>query len=171
MLRDNIFLIGFMGAGKSSVGRRLADVLDKGFYDSDREIERRVGTAIGWIFDLEGEAGFRARERDMITELAGKKDIVLATGGGAVLDESLRKVLAERGFMVYLRASPETLSQRIGRDKTRPLLGSEQPMETVRQLLAQREALYQGLADVIVDTDELAVKDVVREIRKHHTLS
>jgi shikimate kinase len=148
----NIFLVGLMGAGKTSVGRLLAKRLGKAFYDCDQEIERATGVKIPVIFEIEGEAGFRAREARMLAELAGRHDIVLATGGGAVLSADNRKLLAGNGVVVYLRAVVADLWQRTRHDRNRPLLKTAEPRAKLEQLFAERDPLYRSIADIIVDT-------------------
>ena len=150
-IRGSIFLVGLMGAGKTSVGRRLARRLDKTFYDCDEEIERTTGVKIPLIFEIEGEAGFRAREARMLAELAVRSDIVLATGGGAVLSAENRKLLAGNGVVVYLRAVVADLWQRTRHDRNRPLLKTDEPLARLEQLFAERDPLYRGIADIIVD--------------------
>jgi shikimate kinase len=148
----NIFLVGLMGAGKTSVGRLLAKRLGKAFYDCDQEIERATGVKIPVIFEIEGEAGFRAREARMLAELAGRHEIVLATGGGAVLSADNRKLLAGNGVVVYLRAVVADLWQRTRHDRNRPLLKTAEPRAKLEQLFAERDPLYRSIADIIVDT-------------------
>jgi len=148
----NIFLVGLMGAGKTSVGRLLAKRLGKAFYDCDQEIERATGVKIPVIFEIEGEAGFRAREDRMLAELAGRHEIVLATGGGAVLSADNRKLLAGNGVVVYLRAVVADLWQRTRHDRNRPLLKTAEPRAKLEQLFAERDPLYRSIADIIVDT-------------------
>jgi len=148
----NIFLVGLMGAGKTSVGRLLAKRLGKAFYDCDQEIERATGVKIPVIFEIEGEAGFRAREARMLAELAGRHDIVLATGGGAVLSADNRKLLVGNGVVVYLRAVVADLWQRTRHDRNRPLLKTAEPRAKLEQLFAERDPLYRSIADIIVDT-------------------
>ena len=148
----NIFLVGLMGAGKTSVGRLLAKRLGKAFYDCDQEIERATGVKIPVIFEIEGEAGFRAREARMLAELAGRHEIVLATGGGAVLSADNRKLLAGNGVVVYLRAVVADLWQRTRHDRNRPLLKTAEPRAKLEQLFAERDPLYRSVADIIVDT-------------------
>lgn len=161
---DNVFLIGPMGAGKTSVGRQLAKALNLEFLDSDAEIERRTGADISLIFDLEGEAGFRKRETAVIDELTQQRGVVLATGGGAVLDPENRKRLITRGFVIYLRASIDHLLKRTARDRSRPLLQTKNPGARLEELMSLREPLYQEVADLVVETDNRSVHDVVREI-------
>src|SRR5215213_8570954 len=132
----NIFLVGLMGAGKTSVGKLLARRLGKVFYDSDHEIERATGVRIPVIFEIEGESGFRARESRVLAELARFPDIVLATGGGAVLAKENRKVLSQHGTVVYLRAAPHDLYQRTRHDRNRPLLHTENPLGKLTSLFS-----------------------------------
>ncbi len=160
----NIFLVGPMGAGKSTIGRQLARELRYEFVDSDREIEERTGVDIPFIFDMEGEAGFRRREARMIDELTRRSGIVLATGGGAVLDPENRRHLASRGTVIYLRTSVDQQLARTARDKKRPLLQTEDPRARLEDLLREREPLYRSLADIVVETDGRSVRDVVREL-------
>ena len=160
----NVFLVGLMGAGKTTVGRQLAERLGYRFFDSDHEVEKRCGADIPWIFDVEGEAGFRKRESLMIDELTQHQHIVLATGGGAVLLEFNREVLRTRGFVVYLRAGIDRLYQRTARDRNRPLLQTEDPRAKLEELLRQREPLYREVADLVVNTDRGSVNRVVCQI-------
>lgn len=162
--RDNIFLVGLMGAGKTTVGRLLARRLRLRFYDSDREIERRCGVKIPVIFEIEGEAGFRAREQQVIADLAGLQGIVLATGGGAVLAEDNRRRLAEGGTVIYLNARPEDLYERVRQDRNRPLLASGDPLTRLRELHAQRDALYRAGADLVMDTGAQSVQVLARDL-------
>ena len=161
---NNIFLIGPMGAGKTTIGRHLATLLHKRFVDVDHEIERRTGVTIPVIFEIEGEAGFRRRESTLLTELSQDDDIVMATGGGAVLMEENRRALKERGTVVYLHADIETLVERTRRDRNRPLLQTEDPRGKIEELLRQREPIYRELADVVVDTGQRAPSSVARDI-------
>ncbi len=153
-----------MGAGKSTIGRQLAKLLDLDFVDSDREIEQRTGASISLIFELEGESGFRARERAMIDELSLREGIVLATGGGAVLDAANRAHLAERGLVIYLQTSVDQQLKRTARDRNRPLLKSDDPRARLEALMAEREALYCDLAALTVSTDGRNVNTVAKEI-------
>jgi shikimate kinase len=161
---SNIFLIGLMGAGKTSVGRLLARRLGKTFYDSDHEIERTTGVRIPVIFEIEGEAGFRARESRMLADLAASTGVVLATGGGAVLAEENRKILCAHGTVVYLRASPQELWQRTRHDRNRPLLQTPDPLGKLTELFAQRDPLYREIADIIVDTGNQSVSSLAHRL-------
>jgi shikimate kinase len=163
---DNVFLVGPMGSGKSAVGRQLAGRLGLEFIDSDHEIEARTGVDIPYIFEKEGEAGFRLRERDMLDELTRLAGVVVATGGGAVLDADTRARLRSRGCVVYLRTSAEQQLVRTRRSGNRPLLRTTDPLGTLRSLLQQRAPLYEGSADLTVDTDGRKVKTVVDEIER-----
>ncbi len=162
--QGNVFLIGPMGAGKTTIGRHLATLLHKRFVDVDHEIEKRTGVTIPVIFEIEGEAGFRRRESAVIDELTGDRDIVLATGGGAVLLQENRKWLKERGTVVYLQADIETLVERTRRDRNRPLLQTGNPRGKIEELLCQREPIYREVADVVVDTGQRAPSSVARDI-------
>jgi shikimate kinase len=148
----NLVLVGMMGAGKTTVGRVLARRLKRAFHDSDHEIERRCGVSIPVIFDVEGEAGFRARESQVIAALAALDGIVLATGGGAVLAEENRRQLAECGTVVYLHARPADLWARVRHDRNRPLLATPDPLKRLEQLYAQRDPLYREIADIVLET-------------------
>lgn len=162
----NIFLIGLMGAGKTTIGRQLAQALGKEFLDSDHEIEARTGVNIPLIFELEGEAGFREREAAVIDELTARENIVLATGGGAVLREENRRYLKQRGKIVYLRATVDQLLERTRKDKNRPLLQTEDPRARLEALLEEREPLYLGLADLVVSTGQGSIHKVVETIQR-----
>ncbi len=161
---NRIFLIGPMGAGKSTIGRRLARELGLRFIDSDREIEARTGVDIPRIFDIEGEAGFRRREESMIDQLSQEDGIVLATGGGAVLSDTTRERLAMRGTVIYLRTSVDEQFRRTRADRRRPLLQDADPRARLEALLAQRAPLYQATADFTIDTDHGSIPRVVRQI-------
>lgn len=165
LTRQNIFLVGPMGAGKSTVGRQLARALKKRFIDSDKAIEERTGASISLIFDVEGEGGFRRREQAMIQELTGLDDIVLATGGGVILDAENRAVLMSRGFVVYLSAPVELLVERTSRDRSRPLLQTDDLSTRVAELLSQRDPLYRQVADTVVQTDRRSARHVVKELQ------
>jgi len=155
-----------MGAGKSTVGKQLAKALGRDFYDSDKEIEKRTGVSISWIFEMEGEAGFRLREQKVIDELTELKNIVLATGGGAVLAEQNRRALRSRGYVVYLSASVEQLLRRTNKDKNRPLLQSDKPKDTIMDLMADRAPLYQDVADIELRTGDQSIQYVVSGLIK-----
>jgi len=154
-----------MGAGKSTVGRQLSRALKKQFIDSDKAIEERTGASIALIFDLEGEAGFRRREQAVIEELTALDEIVLATGGGAVLAEANRSNLMSRGFVVYLSAPLDLLIERTARDRLRPLLRTTDPAARVAELLAERDPIYRQVADAVVHTDRRSARHVVKEIQ------
>ena len=160
----NLFLVGLMGAGKTTVGRQLAKRLGKRFLDSDQEIEERTGVKVPTIFEIEGEAGFRARESRVIDELAAAEDLVLATGGGAVLDPGNRARLAARGFVIYLHAQPRDLWQRTRQDKSRPLLQGVDPLARLEELYAIRDPLYREIADIVVDTGRQGVGALVTRV-------
>lgn len=167
MISGNIFLVGPMGAGKSTVGRQLAKSLGRDFYDSDEEVEKRTGVPISWIFEMEGEARFRAREQTVIDDLTSLKNIVLATGGGAVLSQDNRQYLRSRGQVIYLYSSVEQLLKRTDKDKTRPLLQTDDPKKQITELLAKREQLYRDVADIELCTGEQSVlKHVVSGLIK-----
>jgi shikimate kinase len=155
-----------MGAGKSTVGRQLARDLDMAFVDSDHEIEERTGVGIPLIFDLEGEAGFRQREHAMLAELTQRTNVVLATGGGAVLNRENRSFLVQRGFVIYLCAPIEQLVERTRRDRNRPLLQTPDPRARLEELIAERDPLYRAVADLIVKTDHRTVRSVVKEVKR-----
>lgn len=153
-----------MGAGKTTVGKQLAETLHMEFFDSDHAIEEQTGATIPWIFDIEGEAGFRERERRMIDELTARRDIVLATGGGAILDEENRSHLQSRGFVIYLHCSIDKQLQRTRRDRNRPLLQTENPRAKLEELFTIRDPLYRQVADLVVDTHQRNTRSVVKYI-------
>lgn len=163
---DNIYLVGPMGAGKSTIGRQLAKQLRKEFLDCDLELENRTGADIPLIFDLEGEAGFRKREADVLAELSQRKDIVLATGGGVINLPENRAKLVTHGFVVYLCAPLELLYERTAKDRNRPMLHTEDPKKRIRELLEERDPLYRQVADLVVETDRRGLRFVVRDIMK-----
>ncbi len=163
--KRNIFLVGPMGAGKSTIGRELADKLHLEFFDSDQEIERRTGADIAWVFDLEGEEGFRKREEAVINDLSEKQGIVLATGGGSVISSQIRNRLSARGIVVYLETTIDKQVARTQRDRRRPLLQtSEDPRTVLENLAVERNPLYEEVADVIVQTDDQSAKVVANKI-------
>jgi shikimate kinase len=160
----NIFLVGPMGSGKSAVGRRLAARLGLEFVDCDQEIESRTGVDIPYIFEREGEAGFRQRERDVLDELTRRERVLIATGGGAILDDCTRERLRTRGCVVYLRTSIGQQLARTRRSDQRPLLNNPDRRGTLERLMLQRAPLYEETADLTVDTDGRRVPAVVDEI-------
>lgn len=163
-MQQNIFLVGLMGAGKTTVGRLLAKRLGMRFVDSDHEIEARTGATISWIFEIEGEESFRRREVETIRDLTGRSGVVLATGGGAVIHPENRKHLKARGTVIYLRASVNNILQRTMHDKSRPLLQTENRKEKLEELARQRDPLYREVADIIVDTGRPNVHAMVQSI-------
>lgn len=160
----NIFLVGLMGAGKTTVGRALAKRLNKQFIDSDHEIEARTGASIPLIFEIEGEASFRQREAEVIRDLTAQQGIVLATGGGAVLNAASREYLKSRGTVIYLRASVNSILQRTGHDKNRPLLQTADPRKTIEDLSRTREPFYNEVADIVIDTGRPNVQFLMQSI-------
>jgi len=163
---ENVFLVGPMGSGKSAVGRQLATRLDLAFVDSDAEIEARTGVDIPYIFEKEGEAGFREREREVLDALTGRSRVLLSTGGGAVLDPANRERLRSRGCVVYLRTSVKQQFARTRRSGHRPLLSNDDPLGTLERLMLERAPLYEQAADLVVDTDGRKVGAVVEEIMR-----
>ncbi len=163
--QKNIFLIGLMGTGKTTVGRQLSRKLKMDFYDSDRVIEERTGADIPLIFEKEGEAGFRKREAEVIDELTQKQGIILATGGGAVLDVKNRNRLINRGTVFYLKSNLKTLIDRTSKDKNRPLLQAEEPVEVIlKRLLEERGPLYEETADYVIETANNSIHGVIQAI-------
>jgi len=163
--KRNVFLVGPMGAGKSTIGRELADRLHLEFFDSDQEIEKRTGADIAWVFDLEGEEGFRKREESIIEDLTEKQGIVLATGGGSVISSQVRNRLSARGIVVYLETTIDKQVARTQRDRRRPLLQtSEEPRTVLENLAVERNPLYEEVADIIVKTDDQSAKVVAHKI-------
>ena len=160
----SIFLVGLMGAGKTTIGRLLSRHREMEFVDSDYEIVARCGVSIPTIFEIEGEAGFRKRESAMIDELTQRADIVLATGGGAVLDPVNREHLKTRGIVVYLRCSPQELYVRTRHDRNRPLLQTEDPLARLEALYAQRHPLYMEVADVVIDSGKQSTHCLMRKL-------
>lgn len=161
---SNVFLVGPMGAGKSTIGRLLASELRLEFKDTDKEIEDRSGVDIPWIFDMEGEEGFRDREAAMLDELSQLDKILLATGGGVVLKPESRTILASRGRVVYLKASVDEQVRRTSRDTKRPLLSQENPREVLTELMNLRHPFYEEIADYVIDTDNRSPKVVAMEL-------
>lgn len=161
---QNVFLVGLMGAGKTTIGRILARKLGLRFMDSDHEIEARTGASIPWIFEIEGEPSFRRREAEVIRELTGQQDLVLATGGGAVLDPENRAFLKARGTVIYLRTTVHSILQRTAHDKNRPLLQTADPRKKLEELMAVRDPLYMEIADVVIDTGRPNVQSMVQSI-------
>jgi len=163
---NNIFLIGPMGAGKSTIGRQVAALLGLDFDDTDHEIQRRTGVDIPTIFDYEGEEGFRKRESAVIDELTQRGSLVLATGGGGILNPDNRRNLSSRGFVVYLYCSPEQQYERTLRDRSRPLLQTEDPLGTLQTLMTERDPLYRETADIVVTSEKRSASAVANEIVK-----
>lgn len=153
-----------MGAGKTTIGRALARRLGKSFYDADHELEARTGVSVPTIFEIEGEEGFRQREAQVIGELTQIDQIVLATGGGAVLREDSRAALSARGFVIYLRAQPRDLWMRTRNDQNRPLLRTADPLARLEDLYHMRDPLYTEVADLVVDTGRQRVNVLVAQI-------
>ncbi|MBB3190782.1 shikimate kinase AroK [Halomonas cerina] len=160
----NLILVGPMGAGKSTIGRLLAAELSRDFFDSDHEIQARCGADIPWIFDVEGEAGFRDRETQMIHDLTGREGVVIATGGGAVLREENRRLLRDSGTVIYLYTTVEQQLKRTAKDRNRPLLQRGDREQVLREMFALRDPLYRATADLVVRTDRRGPRGVVGEI-------
>jgi shikimate kinase len=167
----NIFLVGPMGAGKSTIGKRLAHLLGADFLDSDREIERHTGANIPLIFELEGESGFRQRESQILNELTQRTNTVLATGGGSILLPQNQEMLKNRGKVVYLHTTVTQQLQRTRRDQNRPLLQTSNPEQKLRELFDIRDPIYRQLATVIIDTDGRSIYSVCQEIIKYLKLN
>jgi shikimate kinase len=171
-ITGNFFLVGLMGSGKSTIGKHLAKRLGKSFIDSDHEIERRTGVKIPVIFEIEGEAGFRLREQQVIHELTSRQDIVLATGGGAILSTANREDLHARGTVIYLRANIDDLFARTRRDKNRPLLQTPDPKAKLTELFLQRDPLYKEIAHIVIDTGRQSVNTLLGQLEnKLHTFN
>ncbi len=165
--KRNIFLVGPMGAGKSTIGRHLAQQLHMEFIDSDTEIEDRTGADIAWVFDVEGEDGFRKREEGVINDLTEEQGIVLATGGGSIISKENRNRLSARGVVVYLETTIEKQLARTNRDKKRPLLQTDEaPRDVLEKLALERNPLYEEIADYTVQTDDQSAKVVANQIIK-----
>ncbi len=163
---ENIFLIGPMGAGKTTVGRSLARKLNIDFYDSDREIESNCGVSIATIFEYEGEAGFRKREAKILEGLSKRSPIILATGGGSILRKENRNLLSKRGIVVYLKIDLKEQFSRISHDKTRPLLQTENPKKMLEALMLERGPIYDSLADLTVNSNGRNMRYVIEKITK-----
>lgn len=161
---SNLFIVGMMGAGKTTIGRTLAKRFGKAFHDTDQVIEARTGVRVAVIFDLEGEAGFRKREAEVLAELSALENVVLATGGGAILDPRNRERLRSRGCVVYLHAPPKELWQRTRHDKHRPLLRTGDPRARIEELYAFRDPLYREVADLVLDTGRQSVNALVTQL-------
>lgn len=166
----NIYLVGLMGAGKTTIGRQLAKRMERPFFDSDLELESRTGVRIPIVFEIEGESGFRHREAQLIAELSQNKGIVMATGGGAVLNAATRALLHDSGWVVYLDAPPALLYERTRHDRNRPLLQVDDPLQKLEMLYRQRDALYREIAHMVVDGAHTlargAVHHIYREFQK-----
>lgn len=163
-LTNRVFLIGMPGSGKSTIGKGLAKALGRQFVDLDHEIEARCGVAIPVIFEIEGEQGFRKRESQVLQEVAQQHDLVLATGGGAILDPQNQDILSLQGVVIYLKASVEELFRRTSRDRNRPLLATNDPKARLQALFEQRSPIYESLADIVIETGTAGVPTVVQQI-------
>jgi shikimate kinase len=162
---DNIFLVGLMGAGKTTIGKCLARQLNKTFLDADHVLEERTGVHIPVIFEIEGEAGFRKREKEVLAELMVLDNIVLATGGGVVLNPENRENLRSHGMVIYLHGRPEDLFQRTRHDKNRPLLQTGNRLQTLKELYRTRDPLYREVADIVVDTGRQSVNGLSEKLK------
>ena len=160
----NIYLVGLMGSGKTTLGKILSKKLDKQFYDSDQVIEEKLGVDVPMIFEYEGEVGFREREKDILNELVGIQNIVLATGGGIILSKANRDLLAKNGIVIYLKSNQEDLILRMKNDKTRPLLKDGNIEEIIKTLCKEREPLYEEIADFEIMTKNKRIHEVLNEI-------
>ncbi|ABB73959.1 shikimate kinase [Nitrosospira multiformis] len=167
----NIFLVGMMGAGKTTVGRLLSHFLEKTFYDSDREIQKRTGVSIPTIFEIEGEEGFRRRETEILSELMNARNIILATGGGAVLSGVNRAMLKHGGTVIYLRASIDDLWRRTRHDKNRPLLQTSDPRARLAELFVQRDPLYRETAHIVVESGKRSPRHLAQSLAQQLTIS
>lgn len=165
-MKNNIFLVGMPGAGKTTVGRQLARRLQRVFIDADHEIEARTGVRIPLIFDIEGEQGFRDREAKVIAELANESNLIVATGGGAVLRPENRAALKQGGTVVYLHAAPRLLFERTRLDPNRPLLQVADPMQKIEELFAQRDPLYREVADLVINSLGGSINHLVKQVER-----
>jgi shikimate kinase len=163
---ENIYLVGLMGAGKTTIGRSLAKRLEMRFLDTDKEIESRTGVSIPTIFEIEGEEGFRKRESQVIQETAAKSGRVVATGGGSVLREENRIAMRQSGFVVYLNVTPSTLLERTRHDKNRPLLQVADPLLKLAQLFAARDPLYRAVAECVVEEERMSAQGILQHLLK-----
>ena len=161
----NVYLVGPMGAGKTTIGKMLAEELNANFVDTDKEVEQRAGADIPWIFDVEGEAGFRAREAKVLEDLSSEHGLVISTGGGIVLSSDNRKII-KKGTCIYLKAELDQLVSRVGKDKKRPLLQIDNPKNVLAEILSIREPLYKEVATWTINTDVRPPRHVVREITR-----
>lgn len=164
-----IIFIGMMGAGKTTIGKALARELGRDFIDLDHEVVRRCGVAISIIFDIEGEAGFRKRETATLAEVSKQHNLVLATGGGAILSPENQQILRERGLVVYLKASLDDLYRRVARDPNRPLLATSNPRQRLKELLEQRCSIYESLANITIETGTGSIQSVLKQLKQHLT--
>lgn len=163
-MAQNIIFVGPMGAGKTTIGKQLARQLGRSFYDSDRVIEENTGANIPLIFEMEGEEGFRRREKAAIAELTNKQNIVLATGGGVILDPENRDQITRQGFVIYLSAPLDHLFNRTAKDKNRPLLQTDDPRKKLEEILSVRDPLYREVADIVIETDGSPARGVVKKL-------
>ena len=159
-----VFLVGPMGAGKTTIGKYLAQHLKLQFADTDSEIEERTGADIPWIFDVEGEEGFRTREQQVVEEMTQWDSVVLATGGGVILRQANRRALGARGFVIYLHATVEEQVRRTHRDRRRPLLQKGDPEQVLSDLMLERDPLYREIADYVIDTDGCSPRTVAQRL-------
>jgi len=166
---DNIYLVGLMGAGKTTVGRQLAKRLGRAFFDSDHEIEARTGVKVPTIFEIEGEEGFRRREAQTIVELTAERNIILATGGGVVLNPENRRRLHDSGWVVYLNVPPRLLYERTRHDRNRPLLRVANPLAKLEELHAARDPLYREVAHLVVDGSRLVASGIVHYLLREYS--
>lgn len=164
MLKQNIFLIGPMGSGKTTIGKQLAKMFKLQFFDCDQELERLTGASVSLIFDLEGEAGFRARESQLLKQLTAKEGVLVATGGGSICREENRRLLRTRGLVVYLKTSIENQLRRLDKDKSRPLLQADDKAQRLRALAGVRNPLYDATADMVFSTRNSSVHATARAL-------